>query len=158
MARAASIETNEYTERLERIVQQFPEIADAILRAGAAVLADEARARLERGFNGRASQLPGAFGITPVKAMKGMGMSIGGYNIKLGFDGYQNYVVRPNGHTYVFKKPVPFQLIARVRENGRKDPEQTAKPFMAPAIRAKKQEAWRRMDAEAERLLYKNAR
>lgn len=155
MARAASIESNEYTEHLERLIEQFPEIADAILRAGAAVLADEARARLERGFNGRASQLPGAFGITPVKAMKGMGLSIGGYNIKLGFSGYQNYVVRPNGRMYVYKKPVPFQLIARVRENGRTSPEIQAKPFMAPAIRAKKQEAWRRMDEEADRLLWR---
>lgn len=157
MARAKFIDDDEFAMMLERAVGHTKEVAEAALKAGADIIADQMKQNLEGILSPNATgQLAAAFGITPVQ----QGKYDGNFNVHLGFDGYQD--------------GVPFQLIARSFESGAvmggrytglrtqsgkrekwkkalgpEDYWRTPKPFAAPAVRAAKQQASEAMKAAA---------
>lgn len=110
MARAKFIESDDFGKPIASAIAQFPEIADGVLRAGADVLADEIKRRLQGELlpESRSGELVQHFGITPMQRD-----SDGNYNVSIGFGGYQ----QPG--TGKFKSTgVPFMLIARTFESG----------------------------------------
>jgi hypothetical protein len=110
VARAKFIESEEFGKPIASAIAQFPEIADGVLRAGADVLADEIKRRLQGELlpESRSGELVQHFGITPMQKDDD-----GNYNVSIGFGGYQ----QPG--TGKFKSTgVPFMLIARTFESG----------------------------------------
>ena len=151
MARADLINSSAtYESKLLAVADRTPFIAEKMLLAGSAILADEVSRRLHAMFPDARYQLPSAMGITPVGHD-----NAGNYNIKIGFGGYQQYVVRENGGVYWPRKPAAYQLIARVIENGRKNGpfEIKARPFMSPAVRQTKSAVADAMQKAAEKAI-----
>lgn len=170
MARAKFIDTDDFELTLTRTIAAYPDIAEACLRAGADVIADEMKTRLQSILlpQSRRGELVASFGITPMKVDRE-----GNYNVHLGFDGYQEpgYGKFPNG--------VPFQLIARSFESGavvgdrydrivsggrvrrkkklKKDLTywREPTPFAAPAVRASRSRALKVMTDMAEKEMEK---
>ena len=107
----------DFALKLSQLATDFDDVAEKAIRAGADIVADEMRARLEKSLSGKSTgDLEAAMGITPV-----LRDSNGDWNAKVGFDGYDR-----NG--------VPNQLKARVLESG--SSKQQKRPFIAPAVRA----------------------
>lgn len=145
MAQAKFIDDDLFSIALEQAQTVIPEIEKKALAAGAKVIADEMKKRLKNVIADKsATELVGAFGITPAKQNTGLN-----WNVHMGFDGYQQppYGKFPNG--------VPFQLLARTfesgavyggRKRGTKPKDRSAywrkpTPFAAPAVRATKEKA-----------------
>ena len=127
MATAKFIDSSAYEIRLNRSATDFRKVAEAAIRAGAAVIATQMQKNLQGILSPAATgQLVAALGITPVE--KGWNYS---YNAHIGFDGYQQpgYGEFPQG--------VPFQLIARSFESGAGD-WRPKKPFAKPAVKQTK--------------------
>lgn len=125
MATAKFIDSSDYELRLNRSATDFAKVAEAAIRAGAAVIATQMQQNLTGILSPKATgQLVAALGITPVK--QGRDYS---YNAHIGFDGYQQ-----PGYGK-FPKGVPFQLIARSFESGAGN-WRPARPFAKPAVKA----------------------
>ena len=128
MASAKFIDSAGFELKLNRSAQNFRKVAEAAIRAGAAVIAEEMGNRLRGILSPKATgQLVNALGITPVKQDKDYN-----YNAHIGFDGYRK---PPYGK---FPQGVPFQLIARSFESGA-GTWRKATPFAKPAVNATKQ-------------------
>lgn len=130
---------DEYALKLSALAGGTEEIATKAVYAGAAIVTDEVRRRLEENIkdaesaaksgvsalknsrNETTGDLSGSLGITPIKLSKD-----GFWNAKVGFDGYDS-------------KGVPNQLKARVMESGSSTIKK--RPFVRPAVAATKQEA-----------------
>lgn len=128
--------------------EKTPFVAEKMLLAGAAIVADEVSRRLKAMFPDARYRLPSALGITPVAHDKA-----GNYNIKIGFGGYQQFVTDAEGHSRQLRKPQAFQLIARVIENGaqRGGFRIKARPFMSPAVQATRSSVASAMESAAEK-------
>ena len=124
MATAKFIDSSDFELRLNRSATDFAKVAEAALRAGAAVIATQMQQNLKGILSPKATgQLVSALGITPVKQGKDYS-----YNAHIGFDGYQMPAYGK------FPKGVPFQLIARSFESGAGN-WRKPKPFAKPAVR-----------------------
>lgn len=108
---------------LNRIAQR--EVAGHAIYEGAKIVADQAKANLAGVIRGPSTgALIGSLGISTMQE------SGDGWNVKLGFDGYD-------------AKGVPNQLKARVMESG--SSKQAKRPFFRPAINATKGAAVEKM-------------
>lgn len=123
----------DFALKLSQLADCCDATAEKAIMAGADIVADEVRRRLEANLsdpaylgnkegirvknNGKktSGSLLDSFGITPVQKD-----SDGNWNAKIGFDGYG-----PNG--------VPNQLKARAMESG--SSKQKKRPFMEPAVK-----------------------
>lgn len=140
MATAKFIDSADYELKLNRCAADFGKVAEAALRAGSAVVAAKMTQNLRGVLSTKATgQLVDAMGITPVKQGRDYN-----YSTHIGFDGYQ-----PPAYGK-FPKGVPFQLIARTVESGRKDIKRPPKPFAKPAIRATREKVKEVMTKAAE--------
>jgi len=149
MARADLIDRGGFGATLKVAAERAPFIAEKMLLAGAAILADEVSRRLKTMFPDARYRLPSAMGVTPVGHD-----NAGNYNIKIGFGGYQHEVTDAAGRTRLMRKPAAYQVIARVVENGRKGPFRiAARPFMSPAVRATKSAVSAAMERAAEQAI-----
>ncbi len=155
MAQAKFIDDNSFELTIQKTAANTPEIAKAILQAGAGVIADKMRENLVGILSKNATgQLVAAFGVTPVQRDIQMN-----FNVHLGFDGYHE-----PGH-------VPLPLLARTFESGavtggrysvgqrgkrtkRKlnasDYWRAPTPFAKPAVEQTKQQARDAMDKAAQ--------
>jgi len=142
VARAKFIDSGDFDMIISRAIVKAPDIAEKCLRAGADIIADEMKIRLQGILSPRATgQLVAAFGITPVRRD-----TDGNFNVHLGFDGYR----QPRQKNW--PQGVPFQLIARSFESGAGDPQwRKAKPFAAPAVNATQKTAYETMKRIAEK-------
>lgn len=157
MARSKFIEVGEFGEVLQKLGNSSEDIQKKALRAGAKIIADEMKKRLQGVLSADATgQLVGAFGITPIKAD-----AYGNFNVHIGFDGYQT-----PGYGKFRAKGVPFRLIAasfesgavmggryrdengnatrnkrKMRKFGREDYWRQPTPFIRPSIQATKGKA-----------------
>lgn len=139
MATAKFIDSSDYELRLDRCAADFGKVAEAALRAGAAVIAAQMTQNLRGILSSKATgQLVNALGITPVKQGRDYN-----YSAHIGFDGY-----RPPAYGK-FPKGVPFQLIARSFESGAGD-WRPPKPFAKPAVRATRERVKEVMTKAAE--------
>ena len=139
MATAKFIDSADFEIRLNRSATDFKKVAEAAIRAGAAIIATKMQENLRGILSPDATgQLVAALGITPVK--QGLDYN---WNAHIGFDGYQQpgYGKFPQG--------VPFQLIARSFESGAGD-WRPPTPFAKPAVRATREEVRRVMTRAAE--------
>lgn len=118
----------EYALKLSKLGDKADEVTKKAVYAGAKVIADEIHKNLTETLSGESTgDLESSFGITPISQDKK-----GNWNCKIGFDGYD-------------KAGVPNQLKARVLESG--SSRQKKRPFVRPAVRAKKNEALKEMGA-----------
>ena len=150
----------EYELRLSRIAKDTERICGRSTYAGAKIVADEMKKRIESlpvitGYGREEKPLPG--GVTAVQKrglLDGFGISglqndNGFHNVKLGFDGYNamRTAKYPNGQ--------PNQLVARGVESGTSWKQK--KPFVRPAINASRKEAEKKMaeviDEEIQKLM-----
>lgn len=154
LARIRFSRMKEYELKLSKLgdSDSIKKIAERAIREGADIVADEAKSRIkalksitsdEAISNWRAG-VPGyitkpakkalieSFGVTPMKKDKD-----GVYNVKLGFDGYNDVKTKkyPNGQ--------PNQLIARACESG--SSAMIKQPFFRKAVQATKKRAEARM-------------
>lgn len=134
----------EYTEYLQRIGANTPEICGAAVYAMADVVADKVRQNMEAlptvteaealaayrqkkqtGLtNAQKKGLEKGFGISPMQNEDGY------YNVKLGFDGYNSV------KTKSYPQGQPNAMIARATESGSSVREKT--PFIRTAVNATK--------------------
>lgn len=142
---------DEYAIKLSRLVQGSEEIAKKAVYAGANIVANEVRRRLESNLEESAAAreskrkrprktgvLPESTGIDqgPEKSTGALAESLGiapidrdedgVINAKIGFDGYD-------------EKGVPNQLKARAMESGTST--QQKRPFVRPAVKATRKQA-----------------
>lgn len=127
----------EYELMLARLAKSADDVAGRAIHQGAAILADEIRKNIR--------SLPDQSGVTKEGLLDGLGIAPlqeenGYYNVKIGFDGYNQ-----NG--------VPNPLMARVFEGGTS--KVTKRPFVRPAVRAKKREIEAAMAAVLDREIKK---
>ncbi len=139
-----------FTQQIDTAIIRAPKIAEAMLTAGASVLADGVRQQLTARYSESWYQLPSSFGITPIQRDK-----YGNYNRRVGFGGYQYFIRRPDGREYAYKNRKAFQLIANVIEYGAVYPKRKgftlkARPFFAPVLRANKTRIESAMESAAE--------
>lgn len=153
MARIKFKGLEEYELKLSKMISSdMKKIADKALVAGAAIVADEVKSRLTKlksvphyeAMNAAKKRNPtyltnrekqgliDSFGITKPGYDKQ-----GFYNVKLGFDGYNDV------KTKKFPGGQPNQLIARACESG--SSAMIKQPFMRTAISASKKEAEQKM-------------
>ena len=134
MAKAAE----EYAIKLSQLAAADQrEIAGRAIHDGADIVADEARGRLNGVIKGPSTgALAASLGIAKMQE------TADGYNVKIGFDGYDS-------------KGVPNLLKARVMESG--SSKQKKRPFMRPAVNATKGAAIKKMgeiiDEEIARIM-----
>lgn len=139
MASAKFIDASGFELRLNRSASSYRKVAEAAIRAGAAVIAAQMKDNLRGILSPNATgQLVASMGITPVKQDAAYN-----YNAHIGFDGYRR---PPYGK---FPQGVPFQLIARSFESGAGD-WRPAKPFAKPAVMATKDRVREEMTRVAE--------
>lgn len=130
---------DEYTKKLDDLEKRHDEVAAKAVYAGAGIVADEIKKRLQdnlddpayaglqegqvfKGMNyEQTGDLLDSFGIAPIRAFADMNTST-----KLGFDGYD-------------EKGVPNQLKARAMESGTSKLKK--RPFVRPAVNATKKPA-----------------
>ena len=138
----------DYELRLSSLSDDIKPIAGKAIFAGAKIVADEVKENLNKlnttadGLAVKAYQtrtptyiteraknsLIESFGVTPLEKDKD-----GIYNVKVGFDGYNNTV------THKYPKGQPNQLIARSVESG--STAMIKQPFMRKAMNASKKQA-----------------
>lgn len=126
MAKFVAKAAEEYAIKLSQLAAADQrEIAGRAIHDGADIVADEVRARLSGVIKGPSSgDLVASLGIARMQE------TLDGYNVKIGFDGYDS-------------KGVPNQLKARVLESGKSG--QDKRPFMRPAVNATKGAAIEKM-------------
>lgn len=115
------------TKRFEELGDRVAEVGKPTVYAGAAVIADEIRKRMEQNLKGSkysTGDMENSFGIARVKVLA---MEI---NTKIGFNGYDS-------------KGVPNQLKARVMESG--SSKQAKRPFIRPALNGAREPAQEKM-------------
>lgn len=115
------------TKRFEELEDRVAEVGKPTVYAGAAVIADEIRKRMEQNLKGSkysTGDMENSFGIARVKVLA---MEI---NTKIGFNGYDS-------------KGVPNQLKARVMESG--SSKQAKRPFIRPALNGARESAQEKM-------------
>ena len=139
MARFIAAKASEdYVIRLSRLAgADQREIAGKAIYAAADIVTDEVRRRLQGVIKGPSTgDLVASLGIAKMQETQD------GYNVKVGFDGYDR-----NGH--------PNQLKARVLESG--SSKQQKRPFMRPAVAATQKQAVQKMgeviDEEIARIM-----
>jgi hypothetical protein len=143
VARAKFIDDGEFSLIMAKAIAGTEKVARAALIAGAGVIADRMKQNLKGVLSEDATgQLVEAFGITPVLQDRELN-----WNVHLGFDGYQPPPQKK------WPKGVPFQLIARVIENG--TDWRPARPFAKTAVQATKQQTLEAMKQAAEKELKK---
>lgn len=109
---------DDYALRLSALGARSGEVAKKAIYAGAGIVADRIRANLQGVVSGAGTgALEEALGVTPMRE------DDGGWNVKIGFDGYDS-------------KGTPNQLKARALESGTS--VQAKKPFVRPAVSASK--------------------
>lgn len=124
MARMTFSAGEDFMLRLQQTGDRSEAIIKMAIHEGARIMTNEIRANLEKnlaGSKGSTGALAGSIGITEIK-QDGKGF----WNAKVGFDGYD-------------EKGVPNQLKARVMESGSSTIRK--RPFVRPAVNAKKNEA-----------------
>lgn len=142
----------EYELKLSKLGDNIEDIAGKAIYEGAKIVADEVKAQLD-GLNTATDEIAmmryreqrptyiterakegliSSFGVTPLSKDKE-----GVYNVKLGFDGYNDVKTKkyPNGQ--------PNQLIARACESG--SSAMIKQPFFRKAVQATKKKAEARM-------------
>ena len=138
MAKFIAKASEEYTIRLSRLAAADQrEIAGKAIYKAADIVADEVRARLNGVIKGPSTgALAASLGIAKMQE------DADGYNVKIGFDGYD-------------AKGVPNLLKARVMESG--SSKQKKRPFMRPAVNATRGAAVEKMgeiiDEEIARIM-----
>jgi HK97 gp10 family phage protein len=144
--------------QLEKLSGQVEPIVEKVLKAGAEIVEEKARANLKNSLSGESSgQLLGALGTSPVKRTND-----DGWDIKIGFA--EPRQDKKGGTTYKKKlksgKVSEYQLtnamVANILEYGRKG-KQSAKPFMKPARDASRAKVSKAMNevftAEAQKIV-----
>lgn len=117
---------DDYALALSKLGDRADDVAKKAIYAGAKIIADKAKQNLENVLSGESTgDLVESFGVTPISQDKN-----GNWNCKIGFDGYD-------------RKGTPNQLKARVLESG--SSKQKKRPYMRPAVRAKKKDAIKAM-------------
>lgn len=142
--------------QLEKLSGQTEPIVEKVLKAGAEIVEEKARANLKNSLSGESSgQLLGALGTSPVKT------NDDGWDIKIGFA--EPRQDKKGGTTYKKKlksgKVSEYQLtnamVANILEYGKKG--QAAKPFMKPARDASRAKVSKVMNevfiAEAQKIV-----
>ena len=138
MAKFIAKASEEYVIRLSRLAgADQREIAGKAIYKAADIVADEVRARLNGVIKGPSTgALAASLGIAKMQE------DADGYNVKIGFDGYD-------------AKGVPNLLKARVMESG--SSKQKKRPFMRPAVNATRGAAVEKMgeiiDEEIARIM-----
>lgn len=115
---------DEYMRRLRELADRSEPMVKQAIHEGARILTNEIRANLEKNLAGSEEStgaLAESLGITKIEQDKN-----GFWNAKIGFDGYD-------------EKGVPNQLKARVMESGSSTIRK--RPFVRPAVNAKRKEA-----------------
>ncbi len=121
MAKCDINAVEKFAVMLGKLEGHSSDIAKKAVFEGAKVVADEIKSNLIEVLSGESyGDLEKSFGISPIK------QDFDGWNAKLGFSGYD-------------RRGVPNQLKARVLESGRTG--QKKRPFIRPAVNAKKKEA-----------------
>lgn len=134
MANMFNLDFSEFsalTKRFEELEDHVADIGKPTVYAGAAVIADEIRKRMEQNLkNSKYStgDMEDSFGIAKAKVLA---MEI---NTKIGFSGYDS-------------KGVPNQLKARAMESGTS--KQAKRPFIRPALNASRELAQEKMAVTA---------
>ncbi len=124
MGRVTQKGLQELVKKMEALEKDTTEIAKRAVYEGAAVLADEIKARLEGNLIGSeysTGDLVDSFGITPIRVNDN-----GDVDAKIGFTGYD-------------RKGVPNQLKAAAMESGTS--KQPKRPFFRPGVKAAKKKA-----------------
>lgn len=142
--------------QLKKLSGQTEPIVEKVLKAGAEIVEEKARANLKNSLSGESSgQLLGALGTSPVKT------NDDGWDIKIGFA--EPRQDKKGGTTYKKKlksgKVSEYQLtnamVANILEYGKKG--QAAKPFMKPARDASRAKVSKVMNevfiAEAQKIV-----
>lgn len=126
MAKFVAKAAEEYAIKLSKLATADQRaIAGRAIYDAADIVADEVRARLNGVIRGPSTgALAGSLGIAKMQETED------GYNVKIGFDGYDS-------------KGVPNLLKARVMESG--SSQQQKRPFMRPAVNATKGAAIQKM-------------
>lgn len=150
----------EYEKKLSRLGQESERIAGAAIYEGAKVMADAIKSSIQslpvvRGYGTEERPLPG--GVTSAQKqglINGFGISSmqkdnGYYNVKIGFDGYNNT------KTKAYPQGQPNQLVARGVESGTSWKQKY--PFVRPAVNKSRKATEKRMeeilDREIEKLM-----
>lgn len=151
MARITFRNLDEYALKLSRLGKGMPEVVGEAIYAGAEIVADEIKANLNnlksihhtesmaaanRGepafLTNRMKQgLIDSFGVSKMVEKNGY------YDVKLGFDGYNNV------KTKKFPQGQPNNLIARACESG--SSAMIKQPFVRPAVAASRDAAEKKM-------------
>ena len=119
---------DDYAAKLSALGARSGEAAKKAIYAGAGIVADRIRANLRSVVSGEGTgALEASLGITPMREDNG------GWNVKIGFDGYDS-------------KGVPNQLKARALESGTSRGE-GKHPFVRPAVNASRGAALAAMKA-----------
>lgn len=138
MASITVKKSEDYVLRLSRLAgADQRKIAGKAIFEAADIVADEVRSRLQNVIKGPSTgALVASLGIAKMQETQD------GYNVKIGFDGYDE-----NGHPNVLK--------ARVLESG--SSKQPKRPFMRPAVNATRKQAVAKMgeviDEEIARIM-----
>lgn len=138
MASISVKKSEDYVLRLSRLAgADQRKIAGKAIFEAADIVADEVRSRLQNVIKGPSTgALVASLGIAKMQETQD------GYNVKIGFDGYDE-----NGHPNVLK--------ARVLESG--SSKQPKRPFMRPAVNATRKQAMAKMgeviDEEIARIM-----
>ena len=138
MAKFVAKAAEEYAIKLSQLASADQrEIAGHAIYEAADIVADEARRRLQGVIKGPSTgALAASLGIAKMQE------TADGYNVKIGFSGYD-------------AKGVPNVLKARVMESG--SSKQKKRPFMRPAVQATKDAAVKKMgeviDEEIARIM-----
>ena len=138
MAKFVAKAAEEYAIKLSQLASADQrEIAGRAIHDAADIVADEVRGRLQSVIKGPSTgALAASLGIAKMQE------TADGYNVKIGFSGYDS-------------KGVPNLLKARVMESG--SSKQKKRPFMRPAVNATKKAAVEKMgeviDEEIARIM-----
>lgn len=129
MARITFNGGEDFMRRLEQMGDRSEAMIKESIYEGAHILTDAIRDNMEKNLAGSEDStgaLAGSLGITKIKQDEA-----GVWNVKIGFDGYD-------------EKGVPNQLKARVMESGSSTIRK--RPFVRPAVNAKRKEVVAAMD------------
>ena len=133
MAKITFKSGDDYMRRLQKLADRSEAIIKKAVYEGAHIVADEIRENLETRLAGSSEStgdLAASLFITPIARDED-----GVINAKIGFDGYDS-------------KGVPNQLKARVLESGSSTVQK--RPFVRPAINAKRKDVLAAMDKVVE--------
>lgn len=163
MARIRFRGLEEYELKLSKLASGTKEVAGKAIYAGAKIITDKIRENIQAlpahpdsyGLIAYRNKWPAPLTDTAKKGLlEGLGITPmeddnGFYNVKIGFDGYNDLKTRK------YPKGQPNQLIARSIESGTSISEK--RPFVTPAIRATRKQAEQAMadviDEETKKIM-----